>query len=60
YGGGIGETPGLIINSIEESKDAVVFHVTVDYDFADEDYNMALAVKLLPEGGYNYISYLPE
>lgn len=60
YGGGIGETPGLIINSIEESEDTVVFHVTVDYDFADEDYNMALTVKLLPEGGYNYISYLPE
>lgn len=60
YGGGIGETPALIINSIEESEDTVVFHVTVDYDFADEDYNMALTVKLLPDGGYNYVSYLPE
>lgn len=60
YGGGIGETPALIINSIEESKDTVVFHVTVDYNFAGEDYNMALTVKLLPDGGYNYVSYLPE
>ena len=60
YGGGIGETPGLIINSIEERNDYVVFSLTIDYDFADWDYNMVLAVKLLPDGRYNYSYYLPE
>ncbi len=60
YGGGIGETPKLVINSIEENGDNVVFHVTIDYSATEDDYNMSLTVKLLPEGGYNYISYLPE
>ena len=58
-GGGIGDTPALIVNSIEESEDIIAFHLTLDYSYED-DRNMVLTVKLLPEGGYNYISYLPE
>lgn len=56
---GIGETPNLVINSIEENGDTVAFHITVDYS-AQEDCNMVLTVKLLPYDKYNYISYLPE
>lgn len=56
---GIGETPALVINSIDETEDKIVFHLTLDYSYED-DRNMVLTVKLLPEGGYNYISYLPE
>ena len=26
----------------------------------DKNFDMALTVKLLPDGGYNYVSYLPE
>ncbi|MBQ6802093.1 MAG: hypothetical protein IJP05_03375, partial [Oscillospiraceae bacterium] len=60
YGGGIGETPFLVINEIEENGDTVIFHLTLDYTYTDGNYDMALTVKLLPDGGYNYISYLPE
>ena len=56
---GIGDTPALIVSSIEESEDKITFHLTLDYSYED-DRNMVLTVKLLPEGGYNYISYLPE
>ena len=56
---GIGDTPALIVSSIEESEDKIAFHLTLDYSYED-DRNMVLTVKLLPEGGYNYISYLPE
>ena len=57
--GGIGDTPELVINSIEENGEMVIFHLTLDYEFED-DRNMVLTVKLLPDGGYNYVSYLPE
>jgi len=56
---GIGDTPALVINSIDETEDKIAFHLTLDYSYED-DRNMVLTVKLLPEGGYNYISYLPE
>ncbi len=56
---GIGDTPALIVNSIDETEDKIAFHLTLDYSYED-DRNMVLTVKLLPEGGYNYISYLPE
>ena len=58
-GGGIGDTPNIIVNSIEENEDIIVFHITLDYSI-EADCDMALTVKLLPEGGYNYVSYLPE
>ncbi|MBQ7875067.1 MAG: hypothetical protein IJ306_07935 [Oscillospiraceae bacterium] len=58
-GGGIGETPALVINSIDENGDTVVFHLTIDYSTQD-DYNMALTVRLDSDGGYKYLSYLPE
>ena len=57
--GGIGEIPFIVINGIDENGDMITFHITLDYEF-DNDRNMALTVKLLPDGGYNYISYLPE
>ena len=61
FGGGIGETPALIINSIEEKEDTVTFDLTVKYSINTEDNsNMLLTVKILPDGGYNYISYLPK
>ncbi|MBQ3236549.1 MAG: hypothetical protein IJA92_03380 [Oscillospiraceae bacterium] len=60
YGGGIGETPFLVINEIEENGDTVIFHLTLDYTYTDGNYDMALTVKLLTDGGYNYISYMPE
>lgn len=56
---GIGDTPALVVTSIEEAEDIIAFHLTLDYSYED-DRNMVLTVKLLPEGGYNYISYLPE
>ncbi|MBR2639523.1 MAG: hypothetical protein IKD39_03030, partial [Oscillospiraceae bacterium] len=58
-GGGIGDTPNIIVNSIEKNEDIIVFHITLDYNI-EADCDMALTVKLLPDGGYNYISYLPE
>ncbi len=57
--GGIGEIPFIVVNSIEENDDMVTFHITLNYEF-DNDRNMALTVKLLSDGGYNYVSYLPE
>lgn len=60
-GGGIGNVPYIIFNDAEETEDGVILHLTMDYEQEyEEDYNMALTVKLLPEGGYNYISYMPE
>ena len=57
--GGIGEIPFIVVNNIEENDDMVTFHITLDYEF-DNDRDMALTVKLLPDGGYNYVSYLRE
>ncbi len=59
FGGGIGDTPFIVVNSVEETKETVVFHITLR-PIHDYDTNMVLTVKLLPDGGYNYISYLPE
>ncbi len=58
---GIGEIPEIIVNSIDYNDNTVVFHITVDYSASvPEDYDMALTVKILPDGTYNYVSYLPE
>lgn len=60
-GGGIGNVPYIILNGVDENEDTLVLHLTMDYEQGyEEDFNMALTVKLLPDGGYNYISYLPE
>ncbi len=60
-GGGVGISPAVIVNSIDETDENVVFHITIDSETEGfENYNMALTVKLLPDGGYNYASYLPE
>lgn len=58
-GFGIGDTPYIVVNSVEENSDTVVFHLTLNYLLNDNP-DMALTVKLLPNGEYNYISYLPE
>ncbi len=58
-GGGIGDTPYIVVSSIDETESSVVFHITLNY-FADINADMALTVKLLPNGDYNYLSYLPE
>lgn len=58
-GGGIGDTPFIVVNSVEETEETVVFHITLKH-FVEKDIDMALTVKLLPDGGYNYVSYLPE
>ncbi|MBE6899699.1 MAG: hypothetical protein E7479_03415 [Ruminococcaceae bacterium] len=57
--GGIGDVPYILINSIAENSDFINFNITLDYS-SEEDRNMILTVKLLPDGGYNYVSYLKE
>lgn len=57
--GGIGDVPYILVNSIAENSDFINFYLTLDYSFED-DINMILTVKLLPDGGYNYISYVSE
>ncbi|MBQ4643114.1 MAG: hypothetical protein IJB66_02695 [Oscillospiraceae bacterium] len=59
FGGGIGDTPFIIVNSVEETAETVVFHITLR-PIHDDDTNMVLTVKILPDGGYNYLSYMPE
>ncbi len=58
-GGGIGDVPDITVNSIDDNGEKVVFHLTLDYQIGD-DCDMALTVKILPDGTYNYASYLPE
>lgn len=59
FGGGIGDYPYIVVNSIDETEEKVVFHITLVH-IIEKNIDMALTVKLLPEGGYNYVSYLPE
>lgn len=60
-GGGVGISPAIIIRDIEEKGENIVFHITLDSDIEGwEVFDMVLTAKLLPEGGYNYISYLPD
>ncbi|MBE6900581.1 MAG: hypothetical protein E7479_07985 [Ruminococcaceae bacterium] len=58
-GGGIGDTPYIVVTAVEETEEEIVFHLTLKYDFSADE-KMVLTVKLLPDGGYNYASYLPE
>ena len=51
--------PYILVNSIAENSDFINFYLTLDYSFED-DINMILTVKLLPDGGYNYVSYVSE
>ncbi|MBQ8788054.1 MAG: hypothetical protein IJZ58_00865 [Oscillospiraceae bacterium] len=59
FGGGIGDYPYIVVNSIDETEEKVVFHITLVH-IIEKNIDMALTVKLIPEGGYNYVSYLPE
>ena len=59
FGGGIGDYPYIVVNSIDETEEKVVFHITLVH-IIEKNIDMALTVKLLPDGGYNYVSYLPE
>ncbi len=54
----ITEDPIVRVDYIEENGDIVIFEITVDYE-EEKDLFRTLTVKLLPDGGYNYISYLP-
>ncbi len=58
-GMGIGDTPYIVVNSVDENGDTVVFHLTLNYLLNDNP-DMALTVKLLPDNGYQYVSYLRE
>lgn len=57
--GGMGDVPEIVINSIDEDGDRIIFHITLDFS-AEDDRNMVLTVKILPDGGYNYVSYTRE
>ena len=57
--GGMGEVPYIILSSVAENSDFIRFYITLDYS-AEDDCSMILTVKLLPDGGYNYISYIKE
>jgi len=57
--GGMGDVPEIVVNSIDEDGDLIIFHLTLDFS-AENDRSMALTVKLLPDGGYNYVSYMRE
>lgn len=59
FGGGIGDYPYIVVNSIDETEEKVVFHITLVH-IIEKNIDMALTVKLIPDGGYNYVSYLPE
>lgn len=59
FGGGIGDYPYIVVNSIDETEEKVVFHITLVH-IIEKNIDMDLTVKLLPDGGYNYVSYLPE
>ena len=59
FGGGIGDFPYIVVNSIDETEEKVVFHITLVH-IIEKNIDMALTVKLIPDGGYNYVSYLPE
>ena len=56
---GIGDTTYIQYLFAEEKDDRVIIYFTL----SDNYYGIskhALTVKLLPDGGYNYVSYLPE
>ena len=54
----ITEDPVVSVDYIEENGDIITFEITVDYA-EKEDLYRTLTVQILPEGGYNYVSYLP-
>lgn len=54
----ITEDPVINIERTEENGDLVVFYLFIDYENDEEDKQRKLTVKLLPEGGFNYISYV--
>ena len=58
-GVGIGDTTYIQYLFAEEKDDKVIIY----FNLSDNYYGVskhALTVKLLPDGGYNYVSYLPE
>ena len=56
---GIGDTTYIQYLFAEEKDDKVIIYFTLSDDYYGISKH-ALAVKLLPNGGYNYMSYLPE
>lgn len=55
----ITEDPIIVIEKIEENGDMLDFYLQIKYKDIEKDKQRKLAVKLLPDGGYNYISYTP-
>ena len=55
----IDENPSVTLENFEKNTDSLIVHLKVDYE-KEADVSGVLTVKLLPEGGYNYISYVTE
>ena len=54
------EDPEIIVENIIENEDAITFYLNIDYKNNANDASAVLSVKLLPDGGYNYVSYSVE
>ncbi len=55
----IEESPSVTLENFEETADSLIINLKVDFE-KEADVSGVLTVKLLPEGGYNYISYVTE
>ena len=55
----ITEDPVIEIRNIEETGDTVDFYLFIKHENIEDDKYRKLTVKLLPDGGFNYISYVP-
>ena len=55
----IDENPSVTLENFEKNTDSLIVNLKVDYE-KEADVSGVLTVKLLPEGGYNYISYVTE
>ena len=53
----IDENPSVTLENFEKNTDSLIVNLKVDYE-KEADVSGVLTVKLLPEGGYNYVSYV--
>ena len=56
----IDENPSVKLLGFEKIENLIYIYLTVDYNDDSQDKSRNLIIKLLPDGGYNYVSYLPE
>lgn len=56
---GKGESPKIILKSVEEYDDMLIFRLITAY-FTQPDIEATLTVRLDTDGSYHYISYIPE